>query len=120
MVRIAPKEPHPFDVEVGRRILMRRREMGLSQTALGQAVGITFQQVQKYEAGANRVSASRLFDMARVLQTSCAWLMGENGAPTGDSLPDPDPETYKLGKAWKQLDARERKIVVKLEELAAH
>lgn len=120
MVRIARKEPHPFDVEVGRRIMMRRRELGLSQAALGQAVGITFQQVQKYENGANRVAASRLFGMAGVLQTSCAWLMGENDAPTGDSLPDLDLSTHQLLKAWRRLDAPQRRTVVKLaEELGA-
>ncbi|GAD59286.1 transcriptional regulator, Cro/CI family [Brevundimonas abyssalis TAR-001] len=63
---------------MGARIAFRRRELGLSQTNLGQAVGITFQQVQKYERGTNRVSASRLYEMSKVLNVTCGWLMGED------------------------------------------
>lgn len=56
------------DASVGRRIRLRRTTLGLSQEKLAEALGLTFQQVQKYEKGANRVGASRLFDLARVLQ----------------------------------------------------
>lgn len=59
--------PGPTDVHIGNRIRLRRTLMGLSQEKLGEALGLTFQQVQKYERGANRVSASRLHDIARVL-----------------------------------------------------
>ena len=59
--------PRPIDVHVGSRIRLRRTLLGLSQERLGEALGLTFQQVQKYESGANRVSASRLFDLSRVL-----------------------------------------------------
>lgn len=59
--------PHPVDVHVGKQLRVQRVIMGLSQEALARAVGITFQQVQKYERGVNRLSASRLFDFARVL-----------------------------------------------------
>ncbi len=59
--------PNPVDVHVGGRIKLRRTLLGLSQERLGDALGLTFQQVQKYERGANRVSASRLHDMARAL-----------------------------------------------------
>lgn len=58
---------HPVDVHVGLRVRQRRALLGMSQTDLGQAVGLTFQQVQKYERGFNRVSASRLFEFAAVL-----------------------------------------------------
>jgi DNA-binding XRE family transcriptional regulator len=54
--------PSPVDVHVGRRVRMRRTLLGMSQTTLGEAIGLTFQQVQKYERGMNRISASRLFD----------------------------------------------------------
>ncbi len=57
----------PVDVHAGARLRQRRTLLGMSQTTLGDAIGITFQQVQKYERGANRISASRLFDLSRVL-----------------------------------------------------
>jgi transcriptional regulator with XRE-family HTH domain len=59
--------PNPIDVHVGARLRLRRTLLGLSQEKLGEAVGITFQQLQKYERGANRISASRLFNLAQVL-----------------------------------------------------
>ena len=60
--------PHPVDAAVGIAIRLRRKSMGLSQEALADALGITFQQVQKYEKGTNRISASKLFDAARFLK----------------------------------------------------
>ena len=71
--------PDPIDVAVGARVRIRRRWLGLSQTQLAQALGITFQQVQKYERGANRVSASMLVKIAAKLETSVAALVGEDG-----------------------------------------
>lgn len=59
--------PNPIDVHVGIRVRLRRTLLGLSQGQLGKAVGLTFQQVQKYERGSNRISASRLFDLSRAL-----------------------------------------------------
>jgi transcriptional regulator with XRE-family HTH domain len=59
--------PNPIDIHVGTRLRLRRTLLGLSQETLGEAVGITFQQLQKYERGANRISASRLFNLAQVL-----------------------------------------------------
>lgn len=59
--------PEPTDVHVGSRIRLRRNMLGLSQEKLGEALGLTFQQVQKYERGANRVGASRLWEMSRIL-----------------------------------------------------
>lgn len=58
---------HPVDTHVGRQLRIRRTILGMSQDALAKAAGITFQQIQKYERGVNRMSASRLFDFARVL-----------------------------------------------------
>ncbi|CAN7454667.1 helix-turn-helix transcriptional regulator [Phenylobacterium sp. LjRoot225] len=63
-------DPHPVDQQVGLRIRMRRKELGFSQEKLAEALGLTFQQVQKYERAANRVSASKLFEIARALDTS--------------------------------------------------
>ncbi len=61
------------DHHVGRRIRERRKALGMSQEKLGNALGISFQQIQKYEAGTNRVSASRLWDMARVLEVDVGY-----------------------------------------------
>ena len=71
--------PDPIDVAVGARIRIRRRWLGFSQTQLANALGITFQQVQKYERGANRVSASMLVKIASKLETTVAALVGEDG-----------------------------------------
>ena len=60
-------QPNPVDVHVGQRLRLRRTLLGLSQEKLGEAIGLTFQQVQKYERGANRIGASRLYDCSRVL-----------------------------------------------------
>src|SRR5580658_9764720 len=59
--------PHPIDVHVGSRVRLRRNMLGMSQEQLGAAIGLTFQQVQKYERGANRIGASRLLELARTL-----------------------------------------------------
>ncbi len=59
--------PNPVDIHVGARVRLRRTLLGLSQEKLGEAIGLTFQQVQKYERGANRIGSSRLFDLSRVL-----------------------------------------------------
>lgn len=65
--------PHPVDVHVGKRIRHRRWLTGMTQQQLAEAVGIKFQQIQKYETGANRVSASRLWDIAEALEVDVAF-----------------------------------------------
>lgn len=65
--------PHPVDVHVGTRIRHRRWLIGMTQQQLAEAVGIKFQQIQKYETGANRVSASRLWDIAEALEVDIAF-----------------------------------------------
>ena len=69
--------PHPLDVALGGRIRLRRRELGLSQNQLARQVGITFQQVQKYEYGTNRVSFSRLVGIAQALQCGTIDIVGD-------------------------------------------
>jgi len=61
--------PHPVDIHVGKIIRQIRRDAGMTQQHLAEQVGVKFQQIQKYETGANRVSASRLWEIARVLDT---------------------------------------------------
>jgi transcriptional regulator with XRE-family HTH domain len=67
----------PIDVHVGTRIRLRRTLVGMSQERLGEALGLTFQQVQKYERGVNRVGASRLFDLSRVLDVPIAFFFDD-------------------------------------------
>jgi len=74
------KVPNPVDVHVGHRVRMRRVLAGLSQEKLGDQLGLTFQQVQKYEKGSNRVSASRLYQIARILDVPVSFFF--------DDLPD--------------------------------
>src|SRR6202451_2959803 len=75
------KAPNPIDKHVGARVRMRRLMVGMSQGKLGAALGVTFQQVQKYEKGANRIGASRLQHLARVLDVPPAFFF--DGAPAG-------------------------------------
>ena len=75
--------PDPIDVAVGARIRLARKTLRMSQQALAEAVGITFQQIQKYERGANRVSASMLVRIAQTLDTPVAELFGANDAARG-------------------------------------
>src|SRR5208282_1397903 len=69
--------PNPIDVHVGARLRLRRTLLGMSQEKLGQAIGLTFQQVQKYERGANRIGASRLYDLSRVLDVPVSFFFEE-------------------------------------------
>lgn len=96
------KTPNRVDLHVGMRIRMRRKMLGVSQEALADELGLTFQQVQKYERGANRVSASKLYDTARALSTTVAWFFegladtaGEGDVPTG-----PDPMLVMMGAPY--------------------
>jgi transcriptional regulator with XRE-family HTH domain len=77
----ATKRPNPTDIYVGSRIRMRRKMLGLSQEKLGEKLGITFQQIQKYEKGTNRVGASRLQAMSDALEVPVAYF-----------FPDPSPQ----------------------------
>jgi transcriptional regulator with XRE-family HTH domain len=76
--------PNPVDLHVGARIRLRRRMQGVSQEKLADALGLTFQQVQKYERGANRVSASKLYEIAAALHAPVAYFFDGLADPTGD------------------------------------
>jgi transcriptional regulator with XRE-family HTH domain len=87
------RSPNPVDLHVGARIRMRRKILGVSQERLADDLGLTFQQVQKYERGANRVSASKLYEIARSLQAPISYFFdgladplaaAEQYAPAGD------------------------------------
>lgn len=79
------KIPNPIDLHVGSRVRMRRMLLGMSQEKLGEALGVTFQQVQKYEKGMNRIGASRLQDIAKILEASPSFFFED--APTGGGEP---------------------------------
>jgi len=78
-------QPNPIDVHVGGRVRLRRTLLGMSQERLGEAIGLTFQQIQKYERGANRIGASRLWDLSTILDV-----------PMGYFFEDMDPDTSAL------------------------
>lgn len=122
--------PNPIDVHVGNRIRLRRSLLGLSQEKLAELLGLTFQQVQKYERGMNRVGASRLWDLGRVLDTSIIFLFEDiSGEVAGQSprmfslpagetnifediaIKATDPmqkaETYELVKDYYKIKNRE-------------
>ncbi len=77
---MAKKAPNPIDKHVGSRVRMRRMMLSMSQEKLGDALGLTFQQVQKYEKGTNRIGASRLQQISHILQVPVAFFF--EGAPT--------------------------------------
>lgn len=82
--RAEARRTTPVDVQVGRNVRRRRIELGMSQTSLAQACGITFQQIQKYENGANRVSASRLWQFAAVLGVPVVYFFDGLGTPKAE------------------------------------
>ncbi len=88
--------PSPVDVHVGARLRQRRTLLGMSQTALGDAIGLTFQQMQKYEKGSNRISASRLFALTRVLDVPIQYFFDDMSSEVAASSP-----TLGGGKAKK-------------------
>jgi transcriptional regulator with XRE-family HTH domain len=83
---MAKKAPNPTDKHVGARVRMRRMMLGMSQEKLGDALGLTFQQVQKYEKGANRIGASRLQQISHILQVPVSFFF--DGAPNVPGQPE--------------------------------
>jgi transcriptional regulator with XRE-family HTH domain len=123
----SPKSPDQVDVQVGQRIRVQRQAVGMSQTKLADALGVTFQQVQKYETGKNREGAGRLTKIASVLQVPVANLLGTDDGP-GRALERQGgarspvkmmtiPGALKLLRAYRDLsDGKMRRSVVQLVE----
>jgi transcriptional regulator with XRE-family HTH domain len=120
------KSPQAVDLIVGRNIRLHRLSKGISQTDLASKIGVTFQQVQKYEKGANRVGASRLSRIAQVLQIPVAALFdGGPGAGTEDRSDESplallsEPQALRLVKAFSKVEDSEvrRSMVSLLENL---
>ncbi|NRB33672.1 MAG: helix-turn-helix transcriptional regulator [Rhodobacteraceae bacterium] len=107
---------HPVDVHVGKRIRQRRWLIGMTQQQLAEQVGIKFQQIQKYETGANRVSASRLWDIARTLDVPVAFFFegiegteaeGDAGAMPADLMGD--KEALDLVRSYYAIPENQRR-----------
>jgi transcriptional regulator with XRE-family HTH domain len=127
------KPPNPIDVRVGSRVRMRRLMLKMSQTELGKALGLTFQQVQKYEKGKNRIGASRLQQISDVLQVPVSFFFEDPRAPTrGSKAPKARSPDYvsdflattdglALAKAFVQIhdSVLRRRIVRLVQEIAA-
>ena len=124
------RDPNYIDVHVGARIRMRRQLINMSQERLGELLGITFQQVQKYEKGSNRISASRLFYASKTLGVPVQFfydgLPGSEGSDglressTGDefSAAMMSPEGVQLARAFKEADSStKRKLIASLARL---
>lgn len=79
------KKPHPIDVHVGGRVRLRRTMLGMSQDKLADSLGLTFQQIQKYEKGVNRIGASRVFEISRVLGVPIQFFFDDFNIDTGRS-----------------------------------
>ena len=99
MSKHAPRSPNPIDIHVGTRVRLRRQVMKMSQEKLGDQLGVTFQQVQKYERGANRVGASRLWKMSQVLDVPVGFFydgLEEMGGSTEFATDDELPIVYEF------------------------
>ncbi len=116
-------KPHDVDIHVGGRVRLRRSALGLSQDQLGAAIGLSFQQIQKYERGANRIGASRLYEMSKILNIPISYFFeGFDAlglAEAKDSSYQADPvikrETLELMRSYHQiLDTKQRKKILKL------
>ena len=137
--RLPPGVPNPVDIHVGSRVRLRRTLLGLSQEKLGDAVGLTFQQIQKYERGANRIGASRLFQLSRILDVPISFFFEDlpSGLTTAEGQVaqglrerdhktlEPDPlarrETLELVRAYYRIaDPKVRKRLFELTKSLAN
>lgn len=125
------RRPNPIDIHVGSRVRLQRMLRGISQEKLGERLGLTFQQVQKYEKGVNRIGASRLFDLARVLGVPIQFFYddapsSEPHMPAQPGMAESGPDAYvfeflnsreglELNRAFARItDAKKRRAVVDL------
>ena len=118
-----PKDhSHAVDSFVGRRIRMRRKTLGMSQETLANAIGITFQQVQKYENAANRVSASKLYEIAKALQVAPGYFFEGLGEPADQDLATQglsaaflaSDDLAELARSFPKIRTAERRKIIDL------
>lgn len=129
--------PHPVDIHVGRRLRQKRTFLGLSQEAVGKQIGVTFQQIQKYERGINRMGASRLYDFAKALGVQVSYFFegfgdyvqeggsalaaGEPAAPAFEHENINNRETLEVMRAYYRIKnpAVRKRIVELIKAMAA-
>lgn len=117
-------EPHPVDRHVGRRVTEKRLALGYNQTDLGNALGLTFQQIQKYEKAANRISSSKLWDISRFFNVDIGYFfvglskgdhgLAEAGAPTFDHGFATTRQSIEIARLAPQLSLRQQKLALEL------
>ncbi len=105
MKRRVSGHPHPVDVHVGSRVRLRRTLLGMSQEKLGQALRLTFQQIQKYERGANRIGSSRIYQLSRILDVPVSFFFDDMtpeaaGHPAG--LGESEQSSYERDQLTKR------------------
>jgi len=115
--------PHPVDRYVGRRVCEKRISLGYNQSDLGRALGLTFQQIQKYEKGVNRISASKLFDISRFFKVDVGYFfdglaegatgMAEEGAGFEHDFPA-TRQTIEIARLAPQLSAKRQRLALDL------
>jgi len=137
-LRLPPGIPHPIDIHVGARLRTRRTLCAFTQEALARAVGLTFQQIQKYERGTNRIGASRLFQFAKVLSVPVGYFFSDLDDRLGDpragyeiglmlattgmpsTVAENRRETIELIRAFNRIgDPRLRSAVQRMAEFLA-
>ena len=123
--------PHSVDIYVGQRLRLRRSMLGMSQEQLGSATGITFQQVQKYERGINRMGASRLYDFSKILSTPISYFfegfsesnksaVAESATPTYEAEAMTGKDTMALVRAFSEIKSpKVRRQVLQLAKSLA-
>jgi transcriptional regulator with XRE-family HTH domain len=125
---------HPVDAHVGSRVRLRRTLLGLSQQKLGRNLGLTFQQIQKYERGTNRIGASRLYELSEILDVPLSFFFDEmpkESIALGGGLADPEKafehqymakrETLELVRAYYKItDLEVRKRIFEVIKSVAH
>lgn len=128
------KKPNPIDIHVGSRIRLRRTMLGMSQEKLGESLGITFQQIQKYEKGTNRVGASRLQNISNILNVPVSFFFEDAPGDSGNSASGfaeasssnyvvdflSSSEGLQLNRAFVKIsDAKVRRKIVELVKALA-
>jgi transcriptional regulator with XRE-family HTH domain len=132
VIELDGRKPNPVDVHVGSRVRYRRMIVGMSQEKLGEKMNLTFQQIQKYEKGTNRIGASRLFSLSRILEVPVGYFFEDAfadprlsaGAPVIDGVIDPisllgDQQIIKLVQGFSKIKSQKlrSRIVALVEEL---
>lgn len=107
-----PAKPNPIDVHVGQRVRLRRMLLGMSQEKLGEQLGLTFQQIQKYERGTNRIGSSRLYMLSQILDVPVSFFFDDMPPSVLEDMPKPDDGSG--GFDWSVINSAEAKQLLYL------